>query len=112
VGRPHGLDGSFHVTRPVGDLLAEGTLVRVGDVERRRVLKFAYDEPLARPGRYAHFYDAPGCTEAASYHAEVAVPDELRARTTRLADNVTGTVLAEGPRDADRPHRPGRRGHP
>jgi hypothetical protein len=75
----------------------------LGDVSRRRVIKFAYDEPLARPARYAHFYDAPGCTEAASYHADVAVPDELRARTTRLVDNVTGTVLAEGPRDADRP---------
>src|SRR6201995_1526684 len=75
----------------------------LGAVSRRRVIKFAYDEPLDRPARYAHFYDAPGCTEAASYHAEVAVPDELRARTTRLVDNGTGTVLAEGPRDADRP---------
>src|SRR6201995_4286066 len=75
----------------------------LGAVSRRRVIKFAYDEPLARPARYAHFYDAPGCTEAASYHADVAVPDELRARTTQLVDNVTGTVLAEGPRDADRP---------
>jgi hypothetical protein len=89
----------------LADRLARGFLLCavVGDVERRRVLKFAYDEPLARPARYAHFYDAPGCTEAASYHAEVAVPDELRARTTRLVDNVTGSVLAEGPRDADRP---------
>jgi hypothetical protein len=89
----------------LADRLARGFLLCavVNDVERRRVLKFAYDEPLARPGRYAHFYDAPGCTEAASYHADVAVPDELRARTTRLVDNVTGTVLAEGPRDADRP---------
>lgn len=75
----------------------------VDDVARRRVIKFAYDEPLGRPARFAHFYDAPGCTEAASYHAEVAVPDEMRARTTRLGDNVTGEVLAEGPRDADRP---------
>jgi hypothetical protein len=89
----------------LADRLSRGFLLCavVGDVDRRRVIKFAYDEPLARPARYAHFYDAPGCTEAASYHAEVAVPDELRARTTRLADNVTGTVLAEGPRDADRP---------
>jgi hypothetical protein len=75
----------------------------LGDVGRRRVIKFAYDEPLGRPARYAHFYETPGCTEAASYHAEVAVPDEMRARATKLVDNVTGTVLAEGPRDADRP---------
>ena len=38
----------------------------LNDVSRRRVIKFAYDEPLARPGRSAHFYDTPGCTEAAS----------------------------------------------
>jgi hypothetical protein len=89
----------------LADRLARGFLLCavLSDVSRRRVIKFAYDEPLARPARFAHFYDAPGCTEAASYHAEVAVPDELRARTTTLADNVTGTVLAEGPRDADRP---------
>jgi hypothetical protein len=75
----------------------------VGDVSRRRVLKFAYDQPLARPGRTAHFYDTPGCTQAASYHAEVEVPEELRARTTDLVDDVTGAVLAHGPRDTDRP---------
>ena len=31
VGRPHGLDGSFHVTRPRGVLLTLGGSVRVGD---------------------------------------------------------------------------------
>jgi hypothetical protein len=75
----------------------------INDVSRRRVIKFAYDQPLARPSRSAHFYDTPGCTEAASYHAEVDVPDEMRARTTEMIDDVTGTVLASGPRDADRP---------
>jgi hypothetical protein len=89
----------------LADRLARGFLLCavVGDVSRRRVIKFAYDEPLARPGRGAHFYDAPGCTEAASYHADVKVPDEMRARTTELVDNVTGQVLTAGPRDADRP---------
>ena len=67
------------------------------------MIKFAYDEPLAPAGPLAHFYDAPGCTEAASYHAEVDVPDEMRARTTEMIDNRTGLVLAAGPRDADRP---------
>lgn len=75
----------------------------LNDVDRRRVIKFAYNEPLAQPGRASHFYDAPGCTEAASYHAEVAVPEEMRARTTRMIDNRTGLELAAGPRDADRP---------
>jgi hypothetical protein len=89
----------------LAERLARGFLLCavVNDVERRRVLKFAYDEPLDRPDRVVHFYDAPGCTEAASYHAEVDVPDEMRARTSELVDNRTGTVLASGPRDADRP---------
>jgi hypothetical protein len=89
----------------LAERLARGFLLCavVNDVERRRVLKFAYDEPLDRPDRVAHFYDAPGCTEAASYHAEVDVPDEMRARTSELVDNRTGAVLAAGPRDADRP---------
>jgi hypothetical protein len=89
----------------LADRLTRGFLLCavLTDVTRRRVIKFAYDEPLARPDRSAHFYDVPGCTEAASYHAEVGVPDELRARTTELIDNLTGAVLAAGRRDADRP---------
>src|SRR5689334_12045298 len=89
----------------LAERLARGFLLCavIGDVSRRRVLKFAYDEPLDRPDRVVHFYDAPGCTEAASYHAEVDVPDEMRARTTELVDNGSGAVLASGPRDADRP---------
>jgi hypothetical protein len=85
--------------------LARGFLLCavLGDVGRRRVIKFAYDEPLVRADLRTHFYEAPGCAEAASYHAEVVVPDEMRAGRTELLDNVTGTVLAEGPRDADRP---------
>ena len=84
----------------------------VNDVSRRRVLKFAYDQPLARPGRSAHFYDTPGCTEAATYHAEVDVPDEMRARTTEMIDNVTGTcwpaarATRTGPRSTTSPSRP------
>ena len=31
VGRPHGLDGSFHVTRPRGLLLTLGGSVRIGE---------------------------------------------------------------------------------
>jgi hypothetical protein len=89
----------------LAERLARGFLLCavVGDVSRRRVLKFAYDEPLDRPDRVVHFYDAPGCTEAASYHAEVDVPDEMRARRSELVDSRTGAVLAAGPRNADRP---------
>jgi 16S rRNA processing protein RimM len=34
VGRPHGLDGSFHVTRPRPSLLALGRHVRIGGTAR------------------------------------------------------------------------------
>jgi 16S rRNA processing protein RimM len=49
VGRPHGLDGSFHVTRPLPELLVAGVLVRVGDVERRLARRAGTDEaPIVR----------------------------------------------------------------
>jgi 16S rRNA processing protein RimM len=35
VGRPHGLDGHFHVTSPEPQLLEEGVAVRVGDTPAR-----------------------------------------------------------------------------
>jgi 16S rRNA processing protein RimM len=34
IGGPHGLDGSFHVTRPVPSLLALGNTVRIGEETR------------------------------------------------------------------------------
>jgi 16S rRNA processing protein RimM len=40
VGRPHGLDGSFHLGRPVPALLDDGIEVRVGE-EQRRVVRLA-----------------------------------------------------------------------
>lgn len=75
----------------------------VRGVERRRVFKFTYDEPYSlRPG-LAYVYGAPGCAEAWSYHLEVAVPTDLKARSTRLWDAETGEVLVSGALDADRP---------
>jgi hypothetical protein len=73
------------------------------DVSRRRVIKFVYDGSPRLMAPWWHFYDTPGCTEAASYHVEIDVPDELRARTTNMIDSTTGEVLASGPLDADRP---------
>jgi hypothetical protein len=77
----------------------------VRGLDRRRVFKFAYDEPFSqRPGLTPTcFYESPGCVEAWSYHVEVAVPQELKARTTHLLDEATGAVLAAGARDSDRP---------
>jgi 16S rRNA processing protein RimM len=46
VARPHGLDGSFHVARPVPGLLTAGAAVRVAGVDRRIARRAGYD---ARP---------------------------------------------------------------
>ena len=49
VGRPHGLDGSFHVTFPRPALLVPGATVRVGDRETEIVRRAGTDErPIVR----------------------------------------------------------------
>jgi 16S rRNA processing protein RimM len=49
VGRPHGLDGSFHVTRPRAVLLVLGNAVRVGDADREIVRRAGTaDRPILR----------------------------------------------------------------
>jgi hypothetical protein len=100
----HGLEPLAEL-RGTADVLSRGFVVWavVGALDRRRVLKFASDEPFTQRRDTAAFYDAIGCAEASSYHVEVAVPPDLRARTTTLYDDATGTVLAAGARDADRP---------
>jgi hypothetical protein len=74
----------------------------VRGLDRRRVYKFAGDELVGRT-RFVYFIGARGCTEAESYHFEVALPGDLKARRTLLVDGVTDRVLAAGERDADRP---------
>ena len=100
-----------HDLEPLGDFRAMTTILArtfvlwavVRGLERRRVFKFAYDEPYSlRPG-LAYVYDAPGSSEAWSYHLEVAVPTDLKARSTRLWDAETHEVLVTGALDADRP---------
>jgi hypothetical protein len=91
--------------RAIADSLARNFILWavVRGLKRRRVFKFAHDEGFAQRPGLTHFYDAPGCTQAATFHVEVAVPEGLRARTTDLSDDATGAVLAAGERDADRP---------
>jgi 16S rRNA processing protein RimM len=49
VGRPHGLDGSFHVTRPRGALLAVGARLRIGETDAEIVRRAGTDErPILR----------------------------------------------------------------
>jgi 16S rRNA processing protein RimM len=54
VGRPHGLDGSFHVTRPRGALLKLGMVVRVDDDEVEIVRRAGTDDrPILRLAGHA-----------------------------------------------------------
>jgi 16S rRNA processing protein RimM len=46
VGRPHGLDGSFHVVDPAAELLAAGAPVRIAGSDRRIERRAGFD---ARP---------------------------------------------------------------
>jgi hypothetical protein len=102
---------AVHELEPLSDFRAMAELLSryfiiwavVRGLERRRVFKFAHDERFAQRQGFTHFYAAPGCTEAWSYHVEVAVPADLRARTTRLSDDATGVVLRTGARNSDRP---------
>ena len=50
VGRPHGLDGSFHLTRPSPDIpVVQGARVEVAGVARRVVRRAGTDEaPILR----------------------------------------------------------------
>jgi 16S rRNA processing protein RimM len=49
VGRPHGLDGSFHVTQPAPELLTMGSRVLVADRELRIRRRAGTDErPIVR----------------------------------------------------------------
>jgi 16S rRNA processing protein RimM len=49
VGRPHGLDGSFHVIRPRADLLAEGAVLMVAGASREVVRRAGTDQrPILR----------------------------------------------------------------
>jgi hypothetical protein len=104
IERAHGL-APLSYFRDTAALLSERFVLWAvtRDVDRRRVLKFAYDERFSQGPGFVQFYDAPGCTEAHSYHAEVDVPRDLRARTTSLVDDATGEELAVGRRDTDRP---------
>jgi 16S rRNA processing protein RimM len=49
VGRPHGLDGSFHVTRPRPELLAVGAAVQVAGAPREVARRAGTDaDPIVR----------------------------------------------------------------
>jgi 16S rRNA processing protein RimM len=71
VGRPHGLDGSFYVTRAVGHLLAEGITVEIAGRSARVERRAGTDEhPILR---------LDGCTRRADAEA-------LRGETLHVSE--------------------------
>ena len=94
VGRPHGLDGSFHVTRP-GEFAAGGTVFVDGAPRTVERLAGTSDKPILR---------LAGCT--AREHAEALRGLELEvAQTESLeedefwASDLAGCVVVDGTRE-------------
>jgi 16S rRNA processing protein RimM len=76
VGRPHGLDGSFHVAQPVAALLEMGREVRLRDARRAIVRLAGHDaRPLVR---------LEGCESRAA--AEALSGQELWVARTNAPD--------------------------
>jgi len=102
VGRPHGLDGSFHVTRAVGSLLAEGTTIEVAGASMRIERRAGTDvRPILRLAGHTRREDAEALRGAALYVAETDVPPleadeywayELEGCAVHDGDREIGTV--------------------
>jgi 16S rRNA processing protein RimM len=76
VGRPHGLDGSFHVGQPVADLLTDGAEIEVGGVPRRVVRLAGFDRgPILR---------LEGCEHR--NHAEALRGQEIRVQRATVPE--------------------------
>jgi 16S rRNA processing protein RimM len=95
VGRPHGLDGSFHVTRPVPELLADGGVVVVAGASRRiERLAGRADKPIVR---------LEGCASRADVEslrgADLLVPAPPLAADEFRASDLAGCVVVDGARE-------------
>jgi hypothetical protein len=73
-------------------------LVLVPRVDRRQLVKFAFDEPVPDEGpRRGFFLQTPGVLDAASSHFESPLPAELRSTRWDLADDRYFDTLTPGP---------------
>jgi 16S rRNA processing protein RimM len=101
VGRPHGLDGSFHVADARAALLVLGTIVRAGTVEAEIVRRAGTDE---RPILRLSGVDTREAADALR-GADLLVP---RAIAPALeddewwAEDLVGCRVADGDRDLGR----------
>lgn len=98
VGRPHGLDGSFHVKHAIADLLTEGATVEVGGrsarIERR---VGTAEQPIVRLHGCARREDAEALRGSV-----LRVPTEERPTLGEgeyWADELAGCTVHDGPRE-------------
>lgn len=97
VGRPHGLDGSFHVTQPMPQLLAPDIPVRVGDAAARiTARKGPPDKPILR------LDIATDRTAAEALRGRELVVDDVHApqldEDEYWAEQLVGCSVADGER--------------
>jgi hypothetical protein len=102
----------------LGEFAENYVLVGVVDrIDRRRLIKFSYDSfysPAAATWRRRLGWEPlvieleiPSASRAASFHAEVVVPEELRAVAALIVDGGSGNVLgADGEADRVAIHAP------
>src|ERR687894_3012533 len=103
VGRPHGLDGSFHVTRPRPALLPLGGRLRVGDRDAEIVRRSGTDDrPILRLDLATTREEAEGLRLSDLLVARAAAPplepeewyaEELRGLRVVDRGKPVGTVL-------------------
>jgi 16S rRNA processing protein RimM len=104
VGRPHGLDGSFHVTRPRAQLLQAGAVLTVAGERREIDRRAGTDErPIVRLAGCADRTAAEALrgqdllvarTEAPALGEEEWWPEELEGCRVHDGDRPVGVVRA------------------
>ncbi|HEU4976855.1 MAG TPA: ribosome maturation factor RimM [Baekduia sp.] len=98
VGRPHGLDGSFHVTRPRPRLLVDGGTVVVGDRQLTIVRRSGTDaRPILRLSGHGHRDDVEALRGAELWVRRADAPpleeDEW------FAEDLEGCLVVDGERE-------------
>ncbi|HEX7291212.1 MAG TPA: ribosome maturation factor RimM [Conexibacter sp.] len=102
IGRPHGLDGSVHVTRPQPALLAAGRRLLVGEREDEIVRRAGTDErPIVRLASCTTRADAEALrgadlrvprTEAPELEQDEWWPEQLEGCAVHDGEREVGTV--------------------
>ncbi|UUY02142.1 ribosome maturation factor RimM [Svornostia abyssi] len=101
VGRPHGLDGSFHVTRPRAGLLRVGVTVRLGERTFEIVRAAGTDDrPILRLDGVAGREAVEALRGTDLYVAREEAP--ALADDEYWAEDLEGCVVTDGDRELGR----------